>query len=315
MNKLYSERNGLRNSITKTSIIDAESYGILWDCCEKYKINLAYEFPKQCDDYPQIICDTNDEMLYPVLMKAIPDLIYGHPSEKVYRTIENPFDPSSVDLKETEDVRNFNSILDYVEFIAQKMKTVKTGDFHSYYGHHHLSFTTDNKDFESFQKQINETFEMCGLLFNLTEDRIVERIADDDFLMEESKSIIEEVPEKELQKLLEEAVALHKSRRQEDHHLATEKIWDAFERMRSYYMDAKTDKKASADIIINQMAKGDTTYFDLFKCEFLKLGKIGNEYRIRHHETYKTDIPFDDYYDYFFGRCFSLIVLALKYIE
>ena len=63
------------------------------------------------------------------------------------------------------------------------------------------------------------------------------------------------------------------------------------------------------------MSKGDAAYEDLFTREFLELGNIGNDYRIRHSEIGKIDIPNDFYYDYFFSRCFAMIVLALKYIR
>ena len=49
------------------------------------------------------------------------------------------------------------------------------------------------------------------------------------------------------------------------------------------------------------MAKGDTNYIDLFSTEFHYLTTIGNNYRISIIEIGKTDIPQDEYYDYFFG--------------
>ena len=62
------------------------------------------------------------------------------------------------------------------------------------------------------------------------------------------------------------------------------------------------------------MANGDEIYKDLFDSEFNELTKIGNNYRIRHHETNKTEITDERYYDYFYGRCFALIALAIKFI-
>ena len=73
-------------------------------------------------------------------------------------------------------------------------------------------------------------------------------------------------------------------------------------------------EKDSADKIINDMADGKQPYITLFTDEFFALTKIGNDYRIRHHEMNKIDITNQRHYDYFFNRCLSLIALALQYL-
>ena len=49
--------------------------------------------------------------------------------------------------------------------------------------------------------------------------------------------------------------------------------------------------------------------------EFNTLTKIGNSFRIRHHETDKIEIQDIRYYDYFFNRCLSLIAIAIQYLK
>ena len=63
------------------------------------------------------------------------------------------------------------------------------------------------------------------------------------------------------------------------------------------------------------MANGNENYTELFDEEFAKLTKLGNDYRIRHHETDKIEIIDNNYYDYFYQRCFALINLALRYLK
>lgn len=63
------------------------------------------------------------------------------------------------------------------------------------------------------------------------------------------------------------------------------------------------------------MANGNQNYIDLFNDEFTTLTKIGNTFRIRHHETNKINITDNRYYDYFFNRCLSLIALAIQYLQ
>jgi len=63
------------------------------------------------------------------------------------------------------------------------------------------------------------------------------------------------------------------------------------------------------------VANKNEKYRILFNEEFLKLTDIGNQFRIRHHETDKIDILDNNYYNYFFQRCYALISLSLKYLE
>ena len=74
-------------------------------------------------------------------------------------------------------------------------------------------------------------------------------------------------------------------------------------------------KDKSAEKIVNDMAAGQAPYVTLFDTEFSALTKIGNDFRIRHHETDKVEITDVRYYDYFFNRCLSLIALAIQYLQ
>lgn len=94
---------------------------------------------------------------------------------------------------------------------------------------------------------------------------------------------------------------------------AVEKLWDAFERLKTYYTNV--NKQDSANKIISDMAAGNEDYINLFTEEFKKLTKVGNDFRIRHHETDKIEIADIRYYDYFFNRCLSLIALAVQYLK
>ena len=121
------------------------------------------------------------------------------------------------------------------------------------------------------------------------------------------------IDDKGINELLKEAIDLHRSHNPSASRNAVEKLWDAFERLKTYYV--QFDKKDSSNKIIADMAGDSEDYKELFKDEFMKLTKIGNNYRIRHHETDKIEINDDRYYDYFFNRCLSLIALAVQYIK
>lgn len=123
----------------------------------------------------------------------------------------------------------------------------------------------------------------------------------------------EVIAEPGLKELVEQATTLYNSKIISDKQLAVEKIWDALERLKTYY--SNLDKKKSSEKIISDMSNLNDKYKELFNDEFLKLTKIGNDFRIRHHETNKIDIIDNNYYDYFFHRCYALIDLALKYLK
>ena len=124
---------------------------------------------------------------------------------------------------------------------------------------------------------------------------------------------IDNIKEPGIYDLLNEAITKHMQPSFQAHRDATEKIWDALERLKTYYTDM--DKRVSATKIVNDMAGGQAAFVTLFNAEFKALTDIGNDFRIRHHETNKVDIVDIRHYDYFFNRCLSLISTAILYLE
>lgn len=94
--------------------------------------------------------------------------------------------------------------------------------------------------------------------------------------------------------------------------VAVEKLWDAYERLKTLI---DSNKQKSAESLISKISNGVTEYQNLFKAEFKALNEIGNNFRIRHHEINKTDIDKNYYYEYFFHRCLALINLSLNFIN
>jgi hypothetical protein len=94
---------------------------------------------------------------------------------------------------------------------------------------------------------------------------------------------------------------------------AVEKIWDAFERIKTSY--PTLDKKKSAEKIINDISYGNEHIKKMFDNEFKALTDIGNSYRIRHHEIYKIDISKELHYKYFYKRCLALISVIVENLQ
>ena len=95
--------------------------------------------------------------------------------------------------------------------------------------------------------------------------------------------------------------------------LATQKLWDAFERIKTY--DKRLHKNKSAENLVFLMSKENADYKEILDNEFRNLTSIGNDFRIRHHETFENDIIYKEHYDYLFHRCLALLRLATKAIR
>lgn len=114
--------------------------------------------------------------------------------------------------------------------------------------------------------------------------------------------------DEELNKLIQEA----KDRffNPKDKHIALEKLWDAFERIKTYFTK---NKKESAGKLVSLIS----TNFDkkLIELEFQTLTQVGNSFRIRHHETGKKEITDNNHINYLFFRMLALIDLCLAFIN
>ena len=96
-----------------------------------------------------------------------------------------------------------------------------------------------------------------------------------------------------------------------DKQIGLEKLWDSFERLKTYFENGKK-KKQSADKVLEIISESFDKEF--LENEFKNLTKIGNNYRIRHHETDKNELN-NKHINYFFFRMMSLIDLCLMYLN
>lgn len=304
----YTERHGMRTPIEKTYTISVKMYALLFGCCEKYYNNLAWKYPEQCGDGCGC-CGLDYQKFSDDLSFEIPTLFRDDTGRiAVPRITKNVFEPDT----HTDEYDQY-ALLDYIEFFANNCKDVTVGTFHSYYGHYHLTCSDSKNTVADFRNEINEIFAKTGLLYQLSNNLEIERIVENDTLTPKIEAAFSSVKEKGTRELIQEAVALHKKPYPGCARDATEKLWDALERLKTYY--TTLDKKKSVEKIVNDISAGEAAYSTLFSEEFAALTKIGNGFRIRHHETDKVEIRDDRYYDYFFNRCLSLIALAIQYLK
>lgn len=300
--KLYTERHGIRAPKEKTYSINRDMYSLLLECCNRYQKNLTHIFTLNCHhDFTDSDYVAFDEKGFKTRIRIrIPSLFRDEFDRICEPTNDDEYDQYA--------------LLDLIEFFAQNIEDIdERWNNERYQNYKTIDCLNSSDIFEDFQEAINEIFIESGLLYKLTDEKIIERIVENSPLTIEIENNIAVVREVGTRELLKDAIALYKTPNPSARQDSVEKIWDAFERLKTYY--TTLDKKHSSEKIVNDMARGNENFVDLFNDEFKKLTEIGNKFRIRHHETNKIDITDICYYDYLFNRCLSLIALAIQYLE
>lgn len=294
----------MRAPIEQTYEIDTSRYAVLFGCCEKYYDNIAWKYPKECDDGLGC-CGLDKDRLADEMKYEIPGL-YINDSRRidVPRIVATSFQNGLDDVE-------FNpyALLDFIEFMYENVRDIVRNHFHP----SRLTILNSRDVMIPFQTDINFCFLKTGLLYELKASGEVERVISHDVVTPDIVKSFLSIKEMGIRELLQEAIKLHRRHDPNAVRDSVEKLWDAFERMKTYYRDL--GKKDSAKRIVADMTSGSEDYRMLIEEEFDKLTKIGNNFRIRHHETDKIEITDLRYYDYFFNRCVSLIALAVQYLE
>ena len=208
-----------------------------------------------------------------------------------------------------ESIIELNEIGHFGDRYVNRLKTIFTPYLFDIIELQYVELSSQKK--EQFAERINFVFTNAHLPFTLLESGSIELNRPYEVLDNSIIKNIESINEPVLRELLNQAIALHKKTDFESRRLAMEKIWDAFERLKTYY---DKDKKTSAPKIISDMSGAVKEFAELFDKEFFALTKIGNDFQIRHYEKDKTPITDFRHFDYLFNRCLSLLGLAIQYL-
>ena len=302
----YTERHKIRTTIQKNYEINLMEYDVLLNVCEKYYENIAWRFPYNNGNL-DLCLGLDSEKMVRYFWYEIPDL-YGLDFHTIAYAMDNCFH-----IKDHPEKFQAFAIFDLIEFIYDNCRDIYAKIWDDYSTNFEIRFNYTGQAKKNFRKEINRAFENTGLLYTLKEDGRVERIFDDGILDAAVINTINIVKEDGLKQLLKDAISKHNSPHPEDIRDSVEKIWDALERLKTYYVSL--DKKASVAQIIKDISGEKEELRLIFEAEFKSLTDIGNNFRIRHHETNRNDITDINHYDYFFNRCLSLIVLSIKYLD
>lgn len=303
---LYTEKNNLRAEAKKSYDITCEKYALLIGICEKYLPNIYWKFPEKCPEY-STICGLNFTLYNAYLHNLIPNLFYKYESLS-----GNPLIPYG------EDSYDQFALFDYIEFIAKNAHDIEYRKSHiPYRAHEDFKYSSTNLYVRNeLINDFNEIFKITNLLYKMNDNLEIERLTDADFLISSNSKIIADIKEPGLKDYINEAIALYKDPQPNCRHLAVEKIWDAFERLKTCAIEGnlQPNKKENTNKMIKSASNNNENIENLIVSEFKELTKIGNQYKIRHSEIDKYEITDEKHYDYLFNRCFSLIILMLQYL-
>ena len=197
--------------------------------------------------------------------------------------------------------------LDLLEFSARAVARPIEQDYHSFYRHHHLDFDRD-AGLADFVEDVNRLFRRNGIAFELSDDGDARRLVAPG-LRDELREADFNTGDAESDRLLEAARQRILSPGEDGRRDALEKLWDAFERIKT--IEPGADKRVQADRLLDRTAVSPR-FRGVLGDEARALTEIGNRLRIRHSETTQEPVQTLEQIDYLFHRMFSFVRLVLR---
>jgi len=269
---------------------------------DEYKTSMSKRFPETCPDNGQVV-GFNETKFKDSMLAVVPDFTvseYGH----IAPLRKDAWDQSVM-------LFNQYALLDFIEFCVESINDYAEGDYHSYFSHYHLRFIDGDSNKSAFKDKVNQIFQRNGIAFCMSADWKIQRVLPTG-LNQVIINYCQQGNDTELNSLIDQAIKNIVKPKPDDRQIALEKLWDAFERIKTYHLGV--DKKTSASQLIQTAAEGSSEIFDLLNDEMKELTSIGNKFRIRHHETDKIKINGVKHIDYLFYRAMSVLSMLIKYL-
>jgi hypothetical protein len=185
------------------------------------------------------------------------------------------------------------AVLDLIEFCHDHVAEPIPGSYHGFFGHSHLGFDRDQGR-SDFRDRVNRILDRTQMAYELREDGTVARLAAP-ALQEALSSGPFDTGDSKLDELLETARAKFLDPDPAVRREALEKLWDAFERIKT--LEPGKDKKASVNALLLKAAD-EPKFKALLEIEGRQLTEVGNTFHIRHSETNQIELATEDHVDY-----------------
>lgn len=300
----------------------------------------AKNFPIECKDGNGIIGTARDllqadldavipNLTYPLASKAGPELpglvnraemtdVNSAKTLKVNGKFEigDGFGLSKTKGLQPIDVTD-STIFDLLEYTARRIALPRQGKWHDFYGHHELRFDDDSREEaqETFQGEVNELLCRGRVIYNFNVVGFAGTLQIQRMGTPEVRRLMADLQpnsgDKGLDDLIIEARERYLSHKEDERRIGLEKLWDAFERLKTIepLSGGKSNKKDSLNQLLAHIA--DKPLRDVVEEDMKALTSVGNQFRIRHHETDKHVVPVDQY-DYLFARMSNVIITLLR---
>ncbi len=272
----------------------------------------ALDFSEVCPDNG-LICGCDQGKLNAVIHANIPRIDSVGQYWPVVHEFDNPFsEDADVQNEPSEEERTYD-ILDLIEFCCCHIKDFEEIEYHAFYKHSHIKELSTIKNKSAFIEQINDIFRRNRIAFEVNSDGKINRVIPQNFakVMATPANTLDD----ELNKLIKSAREYFLLPKKDDHQIAIEKLWDAFERLKTIEMlsSESLDKKKSANQVVDNLCGNSSKLRDYLLTEAKQLTDIGNDFCIRHHEVDREMIPSAQHLDYLFYRCLAFINLFLHF--
>ena len=255
--------------------------------------SLAYGFPSHCPD-GNAIDGTNVSAFSARVRAEIHDLAGEHSFS---------WAPPPDSLPSTL------AILDFIQLIARNIGEPNQVGWHDFFSHHHLKLNRE-AGLKKFVEDINRIFSRNGLAYELSESGAIERTVPAP-MADLVKRTSFRTGDNDLDGLLDTAIGRFLAPKPEARQDALEKLWDAFERLKT--IEGGKDKKARATALIDRAISADFPVFrSVVETEFKAMTTAGNELHIRHPEVGQEPVGETGEKDYLFMRLYALVWLMLK---
>lgn len=198
-------------------------------------------------------------------------------------------------------------VLDLLEFCAKAVGAPVLGSYHSYQHHHHMRWDRE-AGLAAFVSEVNVLFQRNGVAFALDADGHAQRILPQPVAQTLGWTMFR-TGDGELDGLLEYARSHFLSPKVADRRDGTEKLWDAFERMKT--LEPGAEKRVQSEALLDRAAVPGSKMRNALGDEARTLTTIGNSLRIRHSEVTQETIDQSEQLDWLFVRMFSFIRLLL----
>lgn len=241
----------------------------------------AQDFPSGCEDRKGVFACDRDGLAVTVRAE-IPDLGYHFYQRGLPPTL---------------------AILDFLELMYRHASEASQGTYHSYFDHHHLNFDRGAGQ-RRLRETINRLLARSGSVYELDERGRIQRLLPSPV----SDMLALELPptrDAEFDRLLAVSARKHLDPDPEVRADGLEKLWDAFERVKTLL---NSDKKKGATSLLKAATVGtEPDEKNLLRTEMETLTNIGNQFRIRHHETQASELTAASS-DQLFVRMYALLV-------